>query len=115
MEDPMQNVIKSKIVAGSYRVTRTFSGLWVEVLRPGADPLSLDRRELAELGLLFEEEEAPATGDAPQTPEPSMRELFGDLGDALSTVQPTMDLDDEDSGDTPMMDWFCAQKTEMDN
>lgn len=75
----MESVMRVKHVGSAYRITRTATGLWIEVLDPTAEPLSLDRWDIAELGLVFEEDAEISESQLAEH-DPRLIEVLSELG-----------------------------------
>ena len=109
----MDSVIRTKNIGKSYRITRTGSGLWIEVLEAPAEPLSLDRWDLAELGLVFEEEVAVEPVRRPNS-DPRLIEILSELGGESTSRSASPDANEErEDPDTP--EWLVNDKSLVDN
>lgn len=120
----MESVLRVKNIGRSFRVTRTDSGLWIEVLDPGAEPLSLDRWDLAELGLVLEED-AELAESHKAGHDPRLIEVLSELGiqqdepqhhhEALIAADDEDEDEDEDHADTEASEWLINDKSLVDN
>jgi hypothetical protein len=114
----MESVLRVKHIGRSFRVTRTDSGLWIEVLDPDAEPLSLDRWDLAELGLVFEEDAEMAERQEVRH-DPRLIEVLSELGihEAAPPVhhEPDEDDDEDERSDAEASEWLVNDRSLVDN
>ncbi len=106
----MENVIRVKTFNKAYRVSRTESGVWIEVLDPNAEPLSLDRWDLAELGLVLEEDAEVAERQMARR-DPRLIELLSDFGGEEAPQEAETDSD----SDIEAQEWLVNDTSLVDN
>ena len=117
----MESVLRVKNSGSGYRITRTATGLWIEVLDPNAEPLSLDRWDLADLGLVFEEDAEHAESQLADH-DPRLIEVLSELG--IQELDPAPLEPDPDSAEDDVVDqhsdgespgWLVNDKSLVDN